>query len=116
MAAAGNGSADVGVCVLGDFLRLRSQELLQQVRPSRDSQFLGQHAQRILRGDKVDGGDARIGFEGAECLASENGAGCPGNGNGALTILRAAGHKPQQRKGRNLRRWIPPLIISMHGI
>ena len=82
MAAAGDGSADVGVSVLDYFPGRRVDELFQQIRSAGDAEFLGQDAERVFRGDKVDTGDAEVGFEGAECLAGEACAGSAGDGEG----------------------------------
>jgi hypothetical protein len=82
VAAAGNGSADVGVGELDYFLRRGAEELFEQIGAAGDAEFFGEDAERVFRGDKVDTGDAGVGFEGAECLAGEACAGSAGDGEG----------------------------------
>ncbi len=82
MAAAGDGSADVGVGELDYFVGFGGKQFLDKIIAAGDAEFLGENAERILRGDKVDARNAGVGFEGAECLASEDGAGRSGDGEG----------------------------------
>ena len=82
MAAAGDGCADIGVGVLDYFLRRGAEELFQALRAATHPKFLCNHTQRVFRGDKMDPGDAGVGFEGAERLAGEDRAGSAGDGEG----------------------------------
>src|ERR1700678_3550406 len=80
MAAPGDGCADVGVRVLVNFYGRRVEQPFKQVVSARNAEFFGEDAERILAGDEVDPRDAGVGFEGAEQFASEDCAGCAGEG------------------------------------
>jgi hypothetical protein len=82
MAAAGDGRADVGVGELRGFGGRGAEELLEQVGSAGDTEFLGKDAERVFGSNKVDAGDAVVGFEGAECFAGEDCAGSAGDGEG----------------------------------
>ena len=82
MAAAGNGSADVGVGKLQSFGRRCTEELFEQIGAAGDAKFFGENAERVFRGDEVDPRDALVGFEGAQRLAGEDCAGSSGDGEG----------------------------------
>ena len=68
-------------------LRRGAEEFLEQVGAAGDAEFFGQHAERVFRSDKVDAGDAGVGFKGAECLAGEDCAGSAGDGEGKVHRL-----------------------------
>ena len=65
----------------------RAQQLFEQVGAAGDAEFLGQDAQRIFRGDKMNAGDALIGFKRAKCFAGKDCAGCAGDGEGEIQLL-----------------------------
>jgi len=82
MAAAGDGSADVGVGELNYFPGFGGKQFLEKIFAAGDAEFLRENAERILGGHEVDAGDAGVSFEGAKCLAGEDDAGCAGDGEG----------------------------------
>jgi hypothetical protein len=82
MTAAGDGSADIGVGELNDFLRRCAEQFFQEIGAARNTEFLGEDAERVFGGDKMDAGDAGVGVESAECFAGQDGAGCAGDGEG----------------------------------
>ena len=82
MAAAGDGSADIGVGELDYFLRRGAEELFEQIGAAGDAEFFGENAEGVFGGDEVAAGYAVIGFEGAQGLAREDCAGGAGDGEG----------------------------------
>jgi hypothetical protein len=86
MTATGDRRANVGVGVLDGLGRRGAEKLLEQIRAAGDAEFLGQNAQRVFRCDKVDTGDALVGFKDAQCLTGKDCAGCAGNGEGEIQL------------------------------
>jgi hypothetical protein len=68
--------------VLNGLLRSGANELFQQICPAGDAEFFGHHAERIFRRDKVDAGNALVGFKCTKRLAGKDCAGCAGDGEG----------------------------------
>ncbi len=82
MAAAGDGRANVGVSVLDYFPGFGGEQFLDKIVAAGDAEFFGENAQRVFRSDKVNTDNALVGFERAECFASEDSAGSAGDGEG----------------------------------
>jgi hypothetical protein len=82
VAAAGDGGAYVGVCMLNDFCRLCAEEFFEEIGAAGDAELFSEDAKRVFAGDEVDVGDAGIGLESAEGFAREDRAGCAGDGEG----------------------------------
>jgi hypothetical protein len=82
MTAAGDRRTNVRIGVLDGLGRRSPEEFFQQISPAGDAEFLGQNAQRIFGGNKMDAGDPLVSFKCAQCLAGENCAGCAGDGEG----------------------------------
>ena len=87
VAAGGNGRTDVGVGVLHRFCGRAVEQFFEEVVAARQAQLFGQHAERVLRGHKVDAGYSSVRFQGAQDLAAEDRAGCAGKCDGKIQLL-----------------------------
>ena len=104
-AAAGDGGADVGLGVLGDFGGAWSapRSFSDEAVASAELHLFGEDAQGGFAGDEVDVGDAGVGVEGAEHLGGEDGAAGAGDGQGEAEIgdggggLGYGGHESDYR-------------------
>ena len=72
MAAAGDGSADVGVGELYGLGGGCGEQFFDEIVAAGDAEFFGEDAEGVFRGDEMDARDAVVGFQRAECLAGED--------------------------------------------
>ncbi len=87
---AGNVGADVGVGLRMNFAGGASEDLGDQVAAAAQSEFFGDHAQRAVGGDEVDGLDAFVAVHGEQQVAEKERAAGAGGRDGQ--VLRRAGH------------------------
>ena len=74
MATGGDGRADVAIRELYYFFRFGGEQFFQQSIAAGDAKLLGQHAQRVLAGNKMHAGHALVRIKRAQRLAGQNGA------------------------------------------
>jgi len=87
---AGDVGADIGVGLLANFAGLTPEQLLDHVVAAAEFEFFSHDAQGAVRGDKVDGCDARIALDGKQQAAHEDCA--AGAGGGDAQVLRWMRH------------------------
>lgn len=90
--SAGDVRTDVVTRLLLRFLRRGAEHLVEQVAAAGDLEFLGQDAQPAVRDDPVDYLNTRVGLDGTQYLAGENGAARAGDGESEIAGWRGEAH------------------------
>src|SRR5690348_10587655 len=81
---AGNVGADIGICLLLNFARSGSEQLLDEIVAAAEIKFFGHNAQGAVGSDEVHGFDALVALDGLEQMAKKDRATGASRGDGQV--------------------------------